>query len=144
MLHHLGCSLNARKLQLNIQFGLIVYLCGSLTRQQTPVSFILLWTCHWAFTGPDSQQHNFCKNRLFTSIKLCLVMLKYSRLMVMSWNNVMPPTRLACSTFMNACGVTDVVCHRGLPCPRMCMFVFVWFYVFMYTLCLSLINPKYP
>lgn len=81
-------------------------------------SFILWWTCHWASTGPDSQRYNPGKNRLLTSIKLGLVMLQYPRLMVMSWNNVMPPTRLACSTFMNACGVTDVVCHPGLHCPE--------------------------
>lgn len=32
----------------------------------------------------------------------------------MSWNNVMPPARPACSAFMDACGVTDVACHPGL------------------------------
>lgn len=49
----------------------------------------------------------------------------------MSWNNVMPPTRLACSTFMNACGVSDVVCHPGPPRPEstcwyLCDFMYLW------------------
>lgn len=87
------------------------------------------WTCHWAFTGPISQQCKLCKNRLLTSIKLRLVMLLYCRLMVIIWNNVMPPTRRACSTFMNACGVTDVVCYSGLHYPVYACFVCV---IFMY------------
>lgn len=96
---------------------------------------MLLWTCHWAFAGPDLQQYNPGKNRLLTSIKLDLVMLQYSRLMVMSWNNVMPPTRLPCLTFMDACGVTDVVCHLGTYIPESTCLYSCDFYVFMCTAC---------
>lgn len=74
----------------------------------------------WAFTGPHSQQYNSRKSRLLTSFKAFLVMLQNYRLIVMSWNDVMPPPRLAWATFMNACGVTDVVCHQG-PCCRECV-----------------------
>lgn len=114
----------------NTQLGLV---CTSVTNLFfSATSFILLWTCHWAFTGPVSQQCYLSKNRLLTSIKLCLIMLQYYRLMVMNWNNVMPPTRLACSTCMNACGVTDVVCHSGLHCLERACFCMC---DFMYNLC---------
>lgn len=52
-----------------------------------------------------------------------IVMLHYSRLMVMSWNNVTPPSRWA-STFMNACGVTDVLSVTQ-PSTAQCEFMYL-------------------
>lgn len=70
------------------------------------------------------------KNRLLTSIKLCPVSLLHSRLMLMTWNNAMPPTRLARSTFTKAHGVTDVLCHLDLHHREYCAF---FKNVFMYV-----------
>lgn len=89
-------------------------------------SSILLWTCYQAFAGRDWQQDNLGKNRLLTSIKVDLVILQYSRLMVMSWNNVMPPPGLPCSAFINARVVTDVVCHLESTSPCVCVFMYLW------------------
>lgn len=47
----------------------------------------------------------------------------------MSWNNVMPPTMMACSKCMNACGVTDVVCHLSLH-QRVCVCEILFIYVY--------------
>ena len=158
MLHHLFLCFESKNIAATVTFSLVwclsLWFFYSVTSLVCPATYFILWTCHWAFTGPDSQQYNLSKNRLLTSIKLCLVMLQYSRLMVMSWNNIMPPTRLACSTFMNACGVTDVVCHPGLHCPE-CTCLYLRDFMYLCILCVctcgfmrdrscALINPKYP